>query len=116
MNTKKNSKLLYFDIKRDYNKLCIFLNIKGGHRQIKTSSDELTTDSLIIDSFKIIDMLGTGNAGNVYKVELNTIQNLQYALKIEYLLKSDNLYDTSSKLIRAERFDKDVASKYPTFF
>ncbi len=76
--TLKNSKLLYFDIKRAYNKL--FFNIKRGHRQIKTSSDELTTDSLIIDSFKIIDMLGTGNTGNVYKVELNTIPNLQYAL------------------------------------
>ena len=86
-----------------YNKNIYNFNQKGGY-------------DIDIDNLNIIKPIGTGYYGNVYMVQSKVLPNHTYALKVEYLLKSDKMQDLESKLCRNLKFDQDIGSLYPNIF
>jgi serine/threonine protein kinase len=128
INLYKFNKIKYIDL-FSHNDNNYIISQKGGN-------------AIDINNMKIIKPIGTGNYGNVYMVQSSVLRSVPesnshrvltfyknnnessddilpyniYALKIEYLLKTDKMIDLESKVNRNLKFDQDIGSIYPDMF
>jgi hypothetical protein len=106
-----------------YNKLKInfFQNNQSGSGNVECYTDNTDNkkndDVIDMNNVVIIDKIGSGAIGNVYK---SSYKNTLYALKIEYIsdhsAKCDHENDLSSKIWRELYFVKHLSNKYPEYF
>ena len=71
------------------------------------------SERINIDRYKIVEKLGNGVNGTVYKV---SYKGKYYALKIEKILAKERKMDTKYDIWRAIEFGKNYANKHPDRF